>query len=164
MLTQKLENTNSSNDMDLITSKLLNEQQCKPPHWTDAKFPICNDTELIKQYNINNDIPDSNFLNKWIEPCDQVQTASFSIREVSWSEKLSAISDDPNGTSAFGIVFNSHNYREIRHTQDFNLESLIGNIGGYIGLFLGFAFWQIPDALDRLYINLAKLHHISSCK
>ena len=143
-------NTNSFNDMDMINSELSDEMQCKPPHWLDVEFPVCNDSQSIKKFDVNYDIPDSNFTKSWPRPCDQVQTASFSIQEIDWNEKIKEVKDNPNGTSTFGIVYNSHDYREIKHIQDFNLESLIGNIGGYIGLFLGFAFWQIPDTLNSI--------------
>ena len=92
------------------------------------------------------DFPDAKFLNSTIQPCDQVQTATFNIQEV-----LRTPTDNtPNTSATLGIAFNSHVYREIQHNQDFNLESLIGNMGGYIGLFLGFAFWQIPGAISNI--------------
>ena len=41
-------------------------------------------------------------------------------------------------------------YRETVQTQAYNLENLVGNVGGYTGLFLGYALVQIPNFFLRL--------------
>ena len=112
--------------MDIIHSKLLDQIQCKPPHWIDVNYPICNNSQNIKKFDVGSDIPDSSFLKLHDKPCDQVQSASIFIQENYRSEN----NTDPDGMSSFGIMFNSPDYREIKHTRDFNLESLIGNVGG----------------------------------
>ena len=145
-------NENSLKDMDLIDSKLLHQIQCKPPHWIDIDFTICNSSQNIKKFDISSDIPDSSFLKSQPKPCDQVQSASIFIQENYRSKNTTNL----DRMSSFGILFNSPDYREIKHTRDFNLESLIGNVGGYIGLFLGFAFWQIPDALGNIFDKLSQ--------
>ena len=38
--------------------------------------------------------------------------------------------------------------------SDINEESLIGNLGGYIGLFVGVSVWQIPDIVPWVLIKL----------
>ena len=139
-------NKRSYYDQKLIIEKILDDTKCKAPHWIDIDYPTCNDSALIRKGEINPDFPDAKFLQSYLQPCDQVQTATFNLQEVE-----RGTTDDTHTTSAsLGIAFNSHVYREIQHTQDFNLESLIGNMGGYIGLFLGFAFWQIPGAISNI--------------
>ena len=139
-------NKNSYKDEELITTTMLDQTKCKPPHWVDVDLPTCNDSISIMTFNINTDFPDTNFLEPTLKPCDQVQTATFTIQEVARAKQDSNL----NSSASLGIAFNSPVYREIQHTQDFNLESLVGNIGGYIGLFLGFAFWQLPDAISNI--------------
>jgi hypothetical protein len=53
--------------------------------------------------------------------------------------------------SEYHFIFQNPNYREIVHVQSFNIESWIGNAGGYIGLFLGVALWQIPEFIAFLW-------------
>ena len=44
-----------------------------------------------------------------------------------------------------------------------DVQALVGNIGGYIGLFLGYCFLQIPDLLHRCFGLIKKWHlHLSS--
>ena len=55
----------------------------------------------------------------------------------------------------FTITINylDSNYREIREIKAFNLQTLFGNIGGYVGIFIGYALLTLPDAI----INILKL-------
>ena len=56
----------------------------------------------------------------------------------------------------FMIDFNMRYYEEIEHTRDFDHQSLIGNIGGYIGMFIGVALWQAPDLFQFLSEKMKK--------
>ena len=47
-------------------------------------------------------------------------------------------------------------YRETIQTQAYNLDNLVGNVGGYTGLFLGYALVQIPDFFFRLINSIRK--------
>ena len=47
------------------------------------------------------------------------------------------------------FVFKVDTYKEIKKDRAFNIESFIGNVGGYIGLFLGFAIWSIPEMFSK---------------
>ena len=48
------------------------------------------------------------------------------------------------------FIFKADTYKEIRKDRAFNIESLVGNVGGYIGLFLGFAIWSIPELFPNI--------------
>ena len=41
-------------------------------------------------------------------------------------------------------------FEEIENIRDLPLDSLYGNIGGYIGIFLGYSLIQMADALSLL--------------
>ena len=49
------------------------------------------------------------------------------------------------------LYFKSIQYKEIKHIQAFNAESFIGNVGGYVGLFIGCAIWEAPDFIEFVY-------------
>ena len=52
------------------------------------------------------------------------------------------------------IHFKNSYYKEIKHVQSFNLENFVGNVGGYVGLFIGCAIWEAPDFLAWLIRKL----------
>ena len=51
-------------------------------------------------------------------------------------------------TKTISVTLKSSQYKEIKHIKAFNIESWVGNVGGYVGLFLGCAIWQAPDFID----------------
>ena len=147
-------------DDDFILTKIIKTVQCIPPHWknTYLGYERCNDTRKMKDAYIpelrSSAMADEAFLSRFVQPCDQIQSVSLNIKEV-----LQNISNQTQQTPAdVMLIFKSAYYKEIQHVQAFCLESLIGNMGGYIGLFLGCAIWQLPDAIQ---ITIQKL---TNCK
>ena len=49
--------------------------------------------------------------------------------------------------SNISFTYKEKYYEEINYAQDFNLESFISNVGGFIGMFLGYSLMQLPDFL-----------------
>ena len=60
-------------------------------------------------------------------------------------------SGNKQSTRTILVVLKNSNYKEIKHIQAFNIESWVGNVGGYVGLFLGCALWQAPDFIDFVF-------------
>ena len=137
-------NANSKNDDDTILLTLIQNAGCKPPHsHLNVDYPICSNKTGMAQTNIEKlDGSDFTFLQSFDPPCNQVQTISHTPQGV-------RITNDTSSPSLF-VIYNSGSYREVRHIRAFDIQSLVGNIGGYIGLFLGFAFWQAPEAAKRV--------------
>ena len=42
-------------------------------------------------------------------------------------------------------------FREIKQIRAYDIESLVGHIGGYMGLFLGYALLNFPNAFHALF-------------
>ena len=63
-------------------------------------------------------------------------------------------------TRTIEIIFKNPYYEEVQHVKSFNFESWIGNAGGYVGLFLGFAIWQIPVLIEFLSTKISDLLYI----
>ena len=47
------------------------------------------------------------------------------------------------------VMFIDPTYREIREVKAFGLLSMFGNIGGYIGIFIGYALLNLPDVVEK---------------
>ena len=62
----------------------------------------------------------------------------------------------------FTIKFNfkEDTMKVIQMVQAFSVESLIGNIGGYVGLFLGYALMMIPELLQSFWNYLKCLKNL----
>merc|ERR1712218_25993 len=64
-------------------------------------------------------------------------------------------------------------FKEIEYIEDYDFEAFVGNIGGYIGLFLGYALLQIPGILFSLLSwcgktffdwNRTEIHPTETCE
>ena len=49
------------------------------------------------------------------------------------------------------VNFLSGHFKEIKQIRAYNVQSLIGNAGGYIGLFLGYTLKEMPSLLKTMY-------------
>ena len=155
-------------DDDMILTKIIETAGCKPAYWfVDGNYSVCNDPEKMKSAYIPNIMyRNASFFKRFDEPCDEVQTLTFNIKDVQRglkdnTDKGPAIEKKSNQSevilSQILFIFKSTKYEEIRQLRAFDFESLIGNMGGYVGLFLGFAFWQAPDAINILAIKTMKV-------
>ena len=56
-----------------------------------------------------------------------------------------------------GHLNSSEYFEETINTRGFDQGSMWGNIGGYVGMILGFSFLQIPDIFSTLYEYVLKI-------
>ena len=48
-------------------------------------------------------------------------------------------------------------YLEIKQTKAYTFTNLVGNVGGYIGLFLGYTILNAPKLASKLYHTAQKM-------
>ena len=80
-------------------------------------------------------------------PCQSIESLTYDYSETKGVDK--------SQESRFMVMVHFPNlkYRQIEHVQEYDFESLVGNIGGYIGLFLGYSLINFP----RFIISLLKI-------
>ena len=54
------------------------------------------------------------------------------------------------------MTYMNENYEELMSFREFGIEGLGAGIGGYVGIFLGYSFLQIPYTLSNLWIRLKR--------
>ena len=151
----------SIRDDDMILISIVETANCKPPHWKNVDgYPICNDTRKMREVYVDSNFPTQStatFLQRFVKPCNQVKMVTSAIREGTRGLFSHLLQDTKDNSVRLHIVFRNQDYKEIKHKRDFDFESLVGNIGGYVGLLLGFALWQIPDAMKLIVDKNFKL-------
>ena len=60
------------------------------------------------------------------------------------------LSDTDNKLSNISFTYKEKYYEEILYAQDFNPESFLSNVGGFVGMFLGYSLMQLPEMLFGL--------------
>ena len=130
------------NDDNEIINELIKKVGCRRKYWsTNLSAPICEtqDTFITTTFP-DTTVVDGGFLKEYTPPCREIQTIlSSNTIEV----PIGNVTDTEPHTK-LKIQFKSTVYKTIKNIKAFNEESLIGNLGGYVGLFLGIAIWQTP--------------------
>ena len=93
------------------------------------------------------------------EPCRRVEKVMYSYNEYQMYSNVSSLGVS-NTTKMFeiGLLFQGNTFMLIEQTKSYDYQALIGNAGGYVGLFLGAALMQLPTAVRRLLIFFKKLY------
>ena len=50
------------------------------------------------------------------------------------------------------FTYQEQYYQELEYLPDFDLETFISNVGGFVGIFLGYSLMQLPGLLGRFNI------------
>ena len=88
--------------------------------------------------------------------CRSVQKILYSYQESRWLEDYRQ-----EWLNEFDFIFEvvlefqDGTYVEIQQIRAYSIEDLVGDIGGYLGLFLGFSLLQIPQLLFKIYFLIA---------
>ena len=150
-----------SND-DLAKIRFVEAMGCKPVFVNySMPLPKCSNhtgfTSAIKK----------NGYSSSEEPCRRVEKVMYSYNEYPTYHNGSffGVAED---TGMFEVLlqFQGNTFMLIEQTRSYDAQTLVGNAGGYVGLFLGVALMQLPTAMRRLSILLNKcyknLNQISS--
>ena len=132
-----------------ILKNMLNASGCIPPYVQfKQNFPICETQNqmkksydsLIRSSNDNTDIEE----NDEGSPCRHMGRIDYDYWEHGPHQENEA-------TPYFNItlLFVDPKYREIKEVKAFGLLSMFGNIGGYVGIFIGYALLSLPDIIEK---------------
>ena len=132
---------------------------CKPSFLKiKSDSPICKSQKQMKMFATFNS-------SHYHAPCQSIQKILYAYEEYSiledWTEEWTSEIDD-----IFEVMFEftDGTYMEIEQVRDYGLQDVVGDIGGYLGLFLGFALLQIPEMIFSIICwidNLVRDKNIS---
>ena len=131
-----------------IRRNLISQVRCIPPYWkgeTQMNYKECSVTEMKKLYSIvsweNDKMPCRIISQSVILNSDFVHSPFDGVFESGYSGNY------------FMVYFNYPDewYKEIKMVKSFDIETLIGNGGGYLGLCLGYSVLQLPTFVSWAY-------------
>ena len=130
-----------------MVKNITEELQCYPPYWiVNEQYPVCNTQEKLYRaqqmfWNYFYGLEESN------TPCTEIQKVDMSYEE---TEDFSL---DSNVTR-IQLYYLAGKYKEIRQMKAYTAMMLFGNIGGFMGLLLGYALVQIPGLMQSIMHNI----------
>jgi hypothetical protein len=135
------------NDDQKLFEQMFKEVGCVAPYLhLGVNKPICT---RQKQLTIWRDTLTRFYqtpISKEINPCRVIRNVRYSSKIVTgtrYKEKVFSVA----------VRFPEY-YMEIEHVREYSIESLVGNAGGYLGLFLGYALLQLPGFVSEAYLAI----------
>ena len=134
----------------IIKEKIMSNTKCAPPYWETLEkvtpYPKCSKKEEMR--NIFDDIS----WDKLDTPCRIITKSTYFDTEFP-SDRYDDKFEDKNPGNYFSarFYFPRPYFKEIRLVRSFDVETMIGNGGGYIGLCLGYSFLQLPTFLHDVW-------------
>ena len=96
---------------------------------------------------------------KTVRPCRVIKSIGYTYREESCDD------NKINGNQSIAIMVRFRDmtsFKETLHVRAYNIDSLIGNVGGYFGLYLGFSFFDIPRLLSNCLEKIKSLKNVKN--
>ena len=116
---------------NMVIKNWLSRENCRVPYLKASnKFPRCNSSKMIKTSQFHYDSPTT--LNV-PSSCHRISKLQF---EPEFIDNPNAKVWEPMSLWWFSIVYPDE-FRIITQSKEVDIHALIGNIGGYLGLFLG---------------------------
>ena len=159
-------NENSIEEDQALKASLIRAMNCTPPYWIQTKdmgASRCSSQDQIEtfyRFDIEN----------FAAPCRRLSHINFEYSEYpsSYYDRLfetgslkghrnrpgSSIKNVSLDSFYVGLVFTHETYKEVYLTKQFDLQSLIGNAGGYIGMCVGFSLLQLPQIIVNIISRL----------
>ena len=132
------------NDDENILRDMAGDIGCVPPYFLhELDVPACTEQKQLITWRDNLTRFHHTPSIKETMPCRVIRSQRF-------TSKIST--ESGNEKNVFYVVVRyPEYYMEIKHVRQYNFESLIGNAGGYLGLFLGYALLQLPACTVMAY-------------
>ena len=136
------------NDDEYIVSRIVENLGCRPPHWNvNTSLPECVKKGTMEEISKYTPHLYSSYPNP---PCQSLSHILGSQEEPD-SLSYNPYTRDMKGIFEVKMRFEAERFMLIEQTRSYDIESLIGNSGGYLGLFLGCAILQIPQGLAFMF-------------
>ena len=149
-LRKKRKNTCSENFIDydqMIFHEIAKKSQCVPGYLKRKSiFGVCKSTRQLKYYlNISPD----DIITRFDPPCRSISKVQFDYEEIEED-------DNGEGIVQIGVNMMDRTFKQIEQTSAYNFENLVGDVGGYLGLFLGYAVAEVPSTIFVLVVSLKR--------
>ena len=118
---------------------------CRPPYYDSIDLPICSTKENMQKVSP----PTPEDLNDFTPACRAISKLQFDYQDIDEDEiEVGGNSETPH--FSLSITALDTTFKLIELVRAYDIQSLIGNAGGYIGIFLGYALYQMPSAIIHI--------------
>ena len=137
-------NVNWKYDDQDIMKNAIRQIGCQPLHWPGmSNLPNCSSKEQMKKFAELD-------LKEYKPPCKQIKKVMYAYEELDHVENSVVWGRKNSNDTHFRvkIQFDDSSLMEIKSIRAYSFQSLIGNAGGYLGLFTGYSILQLPGIVS----------------
>ena len=123
---------------------------CRPPYYGKIDLPLC--STASEMYLVTHNTPHDLTEDGHPHPCRAISKFQFDYQdEEGGTEHEEDGHGGSNGSAFFSVSVGGYDptFKLIQLVRAYDIQSLIGNAGGYLGIFLGYALYQVPGAVIR---------------
>ena len=154
---------------NMVMNEISEKHGCRPMYWgSKSNIPLCDTKEKMGVF-------EQSFFDRYfgsdesashippcIEPEDiQIEYSDVEAEDQQQVDEHNVDSHDSNleilDWFKVRLWFRSNRFMEIKQIRAYNFQNLVGNGGGYIGLFLGYSIVQLPSIITTTYCRLQKM-------
>ena len=142
-----------------ILERHIDTVGCKAPYQqTKHDWPICSSAEKMKKTGVaikTGYTPPCRTIKKIEFDHSELDAASVNVKHLEVGGKI--------WQKWFGvtiIIKNDEDFDIVTNKKKMDLESLVGYIGGYVGLFMGFAVADVFEMMFKGALNVKRLYNI----
>jgi len=162
---------------NLIMHEISKQLGCRPLYWgKKSTLPICNTKRkmgMFEKYFFDRYFGSDDSAS-YIPPCLELEDIQIEYSDIESETRKNVEKDEPIFDEEDEVVshdthpetmdwfkvrlwFRSNRFIEIKQVKAYNFQNLVGNGGGYMGLFLGYSIVQLPSMIMSDYRRLKKI-------
>ena len=146
---------------EMIRKQIIDSVGCRPSYWSsNTTKPKCSSNEEYQSImaHLFDQSSRTNTSKDYLEPCIDIERLQIEYSE-SDHEKFpyGEKDNDDDDWLMIKYIIQATKFKEIKQNRAYSTQSLIGNLGGYIGLFLGYALLNLPSMALEIWITLNKV-------
>ena len=136
---------------------VIEESGCTPSMWfTNRSEPLCRTKKSFQGLYARNidHLYRLTKSKKYLEPCLDIEKLQIEFNEEDIISVEGESKDNKEGWFSLEYIISTHKFEEVKQVRKYSAQSLVGNLGGYIGLCLGYAILNLPTMILEIWKNI----------
>ena len=145
-----------------VLEELMETVGCRPPHINYSKINLVCSTPQEHQRFLH--LHQGKFsrhaeTKTHIPPCLEIQKTliDYVEEQINVANVETKVILPPENWFEIKFVIKTDTFKEIKQVKAYTIQSLVGNVGGYLGLFLGCSLSQLPSLLLSVYNKMKRV-------
>ena len=129
-----------------LMNAVINEIKCIPPYWIETIQDVIGVDICVSQDQLQTVYKNLTEWESVVKRYDRPCVDMYNIVGWNWVDVEGATKSDEIRIT---FHYQEQYYQELEYLPDFDAETFISNIGGFVGIFLGYSLMQFPELIGK---------------